>query len=76
MLPGVLASGADHWWWPVLLASGLNSAGQWCWLTITITIITSGVNSAGQWCWPTITITITIFVICSTQSISHIGVIG
>jgi hypothetical protein len=36
MLP---ASGADQWWWPVLLASGADSAGQWCWPTITITII-------------------------------------
>jgi hypothetical protein len=39
--PMMPASGANQWWWPVLLASGVSSPGQWC--------LDSYISFATQW---------------------------
>jgi hypothetical protein len=41
----MLASGTHQWWWRVLLASGVNSAGQWCWPVVLPSV---AVHFAGQ----------------------------
>jgi len=43
--PMMPASGADQWWWPMLLASGVNSSGQWWWPVVLPSV---AVQFAGQ----------------------------